>query len=136
MINRAGPLFNYGWGEDGTSSIREPASQMRRHGPPPSYQEYDEAGNTNQQEEYIDEETEVLNKKGRDDLNDVYENKQKFRDEIINFIGDETELVNEKILDKRYKHNTLNKLGKETLAKFAFSKDHARSLIGNIANYK
>ena len=41
-----------------------------------------------------------------------------------------------KILDKRYKHNTLNKLGMETLAKFDFSKDYTRSLIENIANYK
>ena len=54
----------------------------------------------------------------------------------LNFIVDETELGNEKILDKRYKHNTLNNLGKETLAKFAFSKHHARSLNGIIASYK
>ena len=40
-----------------------------------------------------------------------------------------------KFLDKRCKHNTLNKLGIETLAKFAFSKDQARSLIGTIASY-
>ena len=118
MINRTGALFNYGWGEE-----------------PPSHQEYNEASNTNQPEEYTDEETEVLHKKGRDDLTDLNENNQKFRDEIINFIGDETELGNEKFLDKRRKHNTLNKLDIETLAKFAFSKDHARSLIGTIASY-
>ena len=63
MINRTDALFNYGWGEE-----------------PLSYQEYDEASNTNQPEEYIDEETEVLSKKGRDDLNDLNENNQKFRD--------------------------------------------------------
>ena len=74
MINRTGTLFNYACGEDR---------------PPPSYQEYDEASDTNQKEEYID------------DLSDQYKNKQKFRDEIINFVGDETELGNEKILEKR-----------------------------------
>ena len=80
-------------------------------------------------EEYMDEETEALNKKGGDNLNDLYNNNQNFRDEIINFVGDKAELSNEKILDKRYKHNTLNKLRMETLAKFAFCKDHARDLI-------
>ena len=107
MINITGALFNYCWGESS-----------------PLYQEYDVASNTNQQEEYIVEETEVLNKKGRDDLNDLYENNQKFRGEIINFVGDETELGNEKILDKRYKHNTFIKLVIET------------GLIGIIASYK
>ena len=103
-----------------------------------SYQEYkqDRAsslyGNTHQLEEYIDEGTEALNKKGRDDLNDLYKNNQKFKDETINFIRDEIELSNKNILDKRFKHNTLNKLGMENLAKFAFSKDHAGSLIGII----
>ena len=33
-----------------------------------------------------------------------------------------------KFLDKRYKYNTLNKLGMEVLGMFTFSKDHARSL--------
>ena len=50
MINRTGALFNHAFGEA-----------------PTSYQECDEASNTNQQEDYIDEETEALNKKGRDD---------------------------------------------------------------------
>ena len=63
MVNRTGTLFNYGCGEDGLQ---------------PSYQEYDQDGasslynNTNQQEEYIDEENEALNEKGRDDLKDLY----------------------------------------------------------------
>ena len=127
MINRTFTLFNYAWGEDGEA-------WSKTHGPRPSYQEYDEASNINQQEKYIDqgscfidEETEALNKKGRDDLNDLHKNNQKFRDEFIYFIGDETDLSNEKMLDKRYKHNTLKKLGIETLATFPFSKDHARS---------
>ena len=73
---------------------------------------------------------------GRDDLNDLYKNSQNFQDENISIIRDENELSNEKILDKRFKHKTLNKLEKETSAKLAFSKDQARSLIGIIASYK
>ena len=49
---------------------------------------------------------------------------QKFKEEIINFVGDKAGLSIEKILDERYKHNALNKLGIETLAKSAFSKDY------------
>ena len=92
--------------------------------------------NTNQQEDYIEEETESLNGKGGDDLNDLYENNRNFKDEFLNFLRDETGLGNEKILDKRYKYNTLNELGMEVLGIFAFSKDHSRSLIKIIASYK
>ena len=77
MINGTGILLNYAWGEDGS---------------PPSYQEYEQDrasspySNTRQLEEYTDEETEALNKKGRDCLNDLYKNNQKCKDEIINFV--------------------------------------------------
>ena len=91
--------------------------------------------NTNQQEEYIDEETEALNEKGRDDLKDLYKNKQKLRDEVPNFLEDKTGLGNEKILDKRYKYNTLNKLGMGILGMCTLSKDHSRSLIEIKASY-
>ena len=87
------------------------------------------------QEEYMFEETEAL-KNCRDDLNELYNNNPNFRDEIIYFIGDKAELSNEKILYKRYEHNTLNKLGMETQAKFAFSIDCATDLVGIIASYK
>ena len=86
----------------------------------------------------MDEETEALNKKGRDDLSELYKNNQNARDKIISFVGDKVELSNDQIIDKRYKYNTRIKLGVETLSKFApnficsnfiCSKDHARSLI-------
>ena len=116
MINTTDALLNYAYGEDWS---------------PPSYQEYEQdrasipCFNTSQLEEYIDEETEALNEKGRDHLKDLYKNTQKFRDEVINFVEDKTGLGNEKILDKRYKYNARNKLGTEVLGMFAFSKDHA-----------
>ena len=53
--------------------------------------------------EYMNKKTGTLHKKGRDELNDLYKNNQKIRDEIINFDGDKTELGNEKIIDKRLK---------------------------------
>ena len=76
----------------------------------------------------MDEEIEALKKKGRDDLSELYKNNQNARDKIISFVGDKVELSKDQIIDKRYKYNTRNKLGVETLAKFACSKDHARSL--------
>ena len=62
------------------------------------------------QEEYIDKETEALSNKGRKDLKELYNNYQKFKDEIIHFVEDKAELDREKFLDKRFKYNTLNKL--------------------------
>ena len=41
-------------------------------------------------DEYMNRKTGTLNKKGGDDLNDRYKIKEKFRDEIINFVGDKT----------------------------------------------
>ena len=69
----------------------------------------------------MNEETGTLNKNGLEDLNDLYKNIKKFRDEIINFVGDKAGLSSEKILDKMFIYNTLNQLGKEILAWFACS---------------
>ena len=46
---------------------------------------------------------EALNEKGRIDLKDLCKNSQNFRDEVINFVGENTGLGNEKILVKKYK---------------------------------
>ena len=113
FINRTGSLINSAWREDETSikksNLEEDREYVRASSLPWDFQE-----------EYIDE---VLSKKGRNDLNDLYKNNQKFKDQIINFVGDKAELDREKILDKRFKCKTLNKLSMETLAKFTFSKD-------------
>ena len=87
MINRTGALLNYGLGEERS---------------PTSYQEYEHEEYIYQGSCFIDEETEALNKRGRDNLNNLYNNNQKFKNENINFISDETELSNEKIVDKRF----------------------------------
>ena len=87
------------------------------------------------QEEYIDEETEALSNKGRKYLKELYNNYQKFKDEIIHFVEDKAELDREKFLDKRFKYNILNKLRMETLAKFALSKDHTKGLFEIIGQH-
>ena len=86
--------------------------------------------------EYMNEETGTLNKKGLEDLNDLYKNIKKFRDEIINFVGDKAGLSSERVLDKRFNNNTLNKLGKEILAWFACSIDCTIALIDILVSFK
>ena len=51
--------------------------------------------------EYMNAETGTLNKKGLHDLKYLYKNKEKIRDEIINFVGGKARLSNEKILGKK-----------------------------------
>ena len=85
--------------------------------------------------EYINKETGILNKEGRSYLNSLYGNNEEFRDEIINFVGDKTELDLEVILDRRYKTDTLNMLGKEYLAKCILSKDNTKDLFEISAKY-
>ena len=68
-------------------------------------------------EEYIDEEMGTLIRKGQKCLNRLYGNNEEFREDIINFVRDKTELDLHVIFDRRYNTNTLNTLGKEYLAK-------------------
>ena len=106
ILNRTKNLNNYGYEEDETPS------------------------------EIMNDETGTLNKNGIDCLNDLYKYNQKFRDENINFVGDKAGLSNEKILDKRYKYNSLNKLGTENLTRFVWSRDYTIGLIENLVSFK
>ena len=58
-------------------------------------------------EKFVDEDTEALSNNGKKDLNELYKNNQKFKDEIINFVEDKAKLDREKVLDKRLKYNAL-----------------------------
>ena len=58
-----------------------------------------------------------------------------FREEIVNFVRDKTELDLEVILDRRFKTNTLSTLGKECLAKCILSKDNTKDLIEILAKF-
>ena len=86
--------------------------------------------------EYMNKKTGTLNKKGGYNLNNQYKNNQKFRDTILHSVGDKAGLSNEQIIDKRYKYNTLNTLGKENLNKFIWSRDKTGFLIEVLASYK
>ena len=84
----------------------------------------------------VDEETKTLNREGITVSSDLYKNNQKIKDEIIDFITDKTELGIDQILDKRFKYNNLNNLGRENLKECVQSKDYPGSLIIIIASYK
>ena len=90
ILNRASTLVNFGCGEE------EQRKQFIEK----------------LQEEYVNKETAILNKEGRRYLNRLYENNEKIREEIINFVRYKTELDLEVILDRRSKTNTLNTTGK------------------------
>ena len=81
------------------------------------------------QEEYINEEMGILNRKGGKFLTRLYRNNEEFREEIINFARDKKELDLELIFDKRCKTNTHNMLGNKYLAECITSKDNTKNLI-------
>ena len=87
------------------------------------------------QEEYINEEMGILNRKGGKFLARLYGNNEEFREEIINFVRDKKELDLELILDKRCKTNTLNTLGNKFLADCITSKDNTKDSIEIMAKY-
>ena len=128
ILNRASTLVN------GTSSISATASQMFhhfRHGDEEQRKQFIEK----LQGEYINKETGILNKEGRRYLNRLYGNNDEFRDEIINFVRDKTELDLEVISDRRYKTNTLNTTGKKYLTECVASKDNTKDVIEVLAKY-
>ena len=113
ILNRASTLINFGCGEE------EQRKQFIEK----------------LQEEYINKETGISNKQGRRYLNRLYENNEEFREEIINFVRDKTELDLEVILDRRYKTNTFNTTGKKYLTECVASKDNTKDIIEILAKY-
>ena len=62
------------------------------------------------------------NRVERSYFNRLYGNNEDFREEIINFVRNKTELDLEVILDRRYKTNALNTTGKKYLTECVASK--------------
>ena len=131
MLNRASTLDNYRYGEDLRSMLENHEQSSFADDLQSSFAITIEK----LQEEYIDEEMGTLNRKGQKYLNILYVNNEEFRDEIVNFVRDKTELDLEVILDRRYKVNTLNTLGKEYLAKCILAKDNTKDLIEIFAKF-
>ena len=143
IFERTNTLFNHGYGDDEVelqdkehkyNRFKEPDSevkfnQMRKDDPSQGWTPFTD--------EYMNKKTSTLNKKARDDINDLYKKNQKFRDEIVNFVGDKAGLSNEHIIDKkRLKCNTPNKLGVENISTFVQPRDKTRILIEILARYK
>ena len=87
------------------------------------------------QEENINEEMGILNRKGGKFLTRLYGNNEEFREEIINFVRNKRELDLELILDKRCKTDTLNTLGNKYLGEYITSKDNTKDLIEIMVKY-
>ena len=77
----------------------------------------------------------TLNRKEQRYLNRLYVDNEEFREEIVNFVRDKTELDLKVILDRRYETNTLNTLRKEDLAQCILSKDNNKDLIEILAKF-
>ena len=144
LTKRTGSLLNTDYGED----LDRELDHQRKY-----EQKYHESLSLlgSIQEEYIDQgsclgnqgwspfvedETKTLNRKGITVLSDLYKNNQKFKDEIIDFIRDKTELSVDQILDKRFKYKSLNNLGRANLKECVHSRDYTRSLIKIIASHE
>ena len=119
MLSRVSTLVNVGYGEELDIELRSSFTDPR---------------NTIQ-EEYINEEAGILNRRGGKYLSNLCENNEEFRDEIINFIRGKKELDLEVILDRRYKTNMLHMTGKKYLSEYITSKDITKDIIENLAKY-
>ena len=97
MLNRASTLVNYGYGEDLQSMLENHEQSSFADDLKSSF------ANTTEklQVENIDEEMGLLNRKGQKYLNRLFVNNEEFREEIVNFVSDQTELDLEVILDRR-----------------------------------
>ena len=119
MLSRVNTLVNVGYGEELDNDLQCSFGNSR---------------NTIQ-EENINEEMGILNRKGGKFLTRLYGINEEFREEIINFVKDKKELDLELILDKRCKTNTLNTLGNKYLIECITSKDNTKDLIEIMAKY-
>ena len=119
MLSRVNTLVNVGYGEELDNHLRSSFANSR---------------NTIQ-EEYMNEEMGILNRKEVKFLTRLYGNNEEFREEIINFVKDEKALHLELILDKRCETNTLNTLGNKYLEECITSKDNTKDLIEFMAKY-
>ena len=65
----------------------------------------------------------------KNDLVRLFENNEKFRDEIKNFVKDKKPFGDEYILEERFRYNTLKNLGNKYLAKCILYKEFTGALI-------
>ena len=86
-------------------------------------------------DEYINDEG-ILNRKGREYLCELYKDKEEFRNDIVDFVKDKSELELEVIIGNRCKTtNILKSEGKKCLTRCILSKDYTEEIIGIMAKY-
>ena len=129
MLSRVNTLVNGGYGEELDNDLRSSFADSETWAKP-------NLRNTMQEEyinqcncDFVNEEMEILNRKGGKFLTRLYGNNEESREEIINFVRDKKDLDLELILDKRCKTKTLNALGNKYLAECITSKDNNKDLI-------
>ena len=143
MLRRADTLVNVGYGEELDNDLqtdevrRKPSSfansetwakpNLRSSLVNHEQSSFTDLRNTIQ-EEYINEEMGILNRKGGKFLTRLYGNNEEFREESISFVRNKKELDLELIFDKRCKTKTLNTLGNKYLAECITSKDNTKDL--------
>ena len=94
MLNRVSKLVNYGYGEDLGICKTTPLSSWgtKTEGPYTDLQSMLQNDQRNIiQEKKLNEEDCLLNRRGGKYLNNIYENNEEFRKEIIHFIRDKKE---------------------------------------------
>ena len=134
MLSRVNTLFNVGYGEELDNDLRSGYTNSETWVKPNLRSSFANLRNTIQ-EEYINEEMGILNRKGGKFLTRLYGKNEEFREEIINFVRNKKELDLEMILDKRCKTKTLNTSGNKYLAECITSKDNTKDLIEIMAKY-
>ena len=142
MLNRVSTLVNVGYGEELDNDLRSSFTDSRS-----GYTNSETCVKPNSetwvkpnlrntiQEEYINEENGILNRRGGKYLSNLYVNNEEFRNEIINFVRDKAGLDLEVILDRRYKTNMLNTMRKKYLTECITSKDNTKDIIEILARY-
>ena len=134
ILSEVNTLVNVGFGEELDNDLRSSFADSETLAKPNLGSSFANLRNAIQ-EEYVNGDMGILNRKGGKSLTRLYGNNEEFREEIINFVRDKKELDRELILDKRCKTNTLNTLGNKYLAECITSKDNTKDLIEIMVKY-
>ena len=130
MLNRTSTLLNYGFGRNQDQD--QDQDQDLEH-----EREYIDQRScyTDLRSSYTHKYTGILNKEGRENLNSLYVNNEKIRNEIINYVKNKMQLNFDGILYKRCKNNILNTLGNKYLEECIKSEDNTKYVIEILGKY-
>ena len=134
MLNRASTLLNYGFvrNQDQDQDLEHEREYIDQRS---CLVNHECNSYTDLRSSYTHKYTGILNEEGRENLNSLYVNNEKFRSEIINYVRNKMQLNLEEILDKRCKTSILNTLGNKYLAECIKSKDNTKDVIEILGKY-